>query len=57
VLFNGAKAEAVFQQILPSLDETQRSAISMERLPSTSPAHASLSFEQKLAAWRAAFSA
>jgi len=57
VLFNGAKAEAVFQQILPSLDETQRSAISMERLPSTSTAHASLSFEQKLAAWRAAFSA
>jgi hypoxanthine-DNA glycosylase len=57
VFFNGAKAESVFQQILPSLDEAQRLAISTQRLPSTSPAHASLSFEQKLAAWQTAFSA
>jgi hypoxanthine-DNA glycosylase len=55
VFFNGAKAETVFQQILPSLDESQRLAISTQRLPSTSPAHAALTFEQKLVQWKAAF--
>jgi hypoxanthine-DNA glycosylase len=46
VAFNGAaaaKAEAVF---------TER-GFSLYRLPSTSPAHAVLSFEAKLARWRA----
>jgi G:T/U-mismatch repair DNA glycosylase len=31
--------------------------VSVMRLPSTSPANASWSFERKLAAWRAAFEA
>ena len=50
LIFNGIKAETVFKQELPSLN------ISMQRLPSTSPAHAALSFEKKLDAWREALS-
>ena len=50
VLFNGAKAEASFRRhVLPSVDRPMRYA----RLPSTSPAHASVPFEKKLEAWRA----
>jgi hypoxanthine-DNA glycosylase len=51
VYFNGAKAEQCFRkyvtgkQVLP-----QQSYI---RLPSTSPAHASLCYEEKLTAWHA----
>ncbi len=52
VCFNGAKAEQSFRkhvlgkQTLPDLHYT--------RLPSTSPAHAGMRYEEKLAAWRAA---
>jgi hypoxanthine-DNA glycosylase len=50
VFFNGAKAEACFKQhVLP---EVGTGSITYVRLPSTSPAHASVSFEQKLQAWR-----
>lgn len=50
VFFNGAKAEACFRKhIAPSLATT---SLRCMRLPSTSPAHAALSFERKLAAWR-----
>lgn len=52
VFFNGTKAEAAFwRYVLPQLE---RDAIELEttRLPSTSPAHASLRFKQKLASWR-----
>ena len=50
VFFNGAKAEACFKQhVLPQLDAA---ALRFGRLPSTSPAHAALSFRQKLSAWR-----
>jgi len=52
ICFNGAKAESIFvKRVLPGLDE-QAVAISRERLPSSSPAHASMNFEQKKAAWR-----
>lgn len=51
VCFNGAEAEKSFNRyVLPTLS---RSAICCVRLPSTSPAHAGLSFEQKLLEWRA----
>ena len=51
--FNGSLAAQVYRRrVLP---EVQMIApyLSHERLPSTSPAMAALSFEQKLAAWRA----
>ena len=49
VYFNGAKAETCFRRsVLPSLGENPRP---LHRLPSTSPAHAGLRFEDKVAAW------
>lgn len=51
VFFNGAKAEAAYRRyVRPSLGGAARD-IGGLRLPSTSPAHASLSFEQKRRAW------
>jgi len=51
VFFNGAKAEHAYRKfVLPNGEEDGRI---YRRLPSTSPAHAAMSFEQKLAAWRA----
>jgi hypoxanthine-DNA glycosylase len=50
VYFNGTTAEQCYQRrVLPLLPADPRV---YERLPSTSPAHAALSFEEKLAAWR-----
>ena len=51
IFFNGAKAEEYFMRHV--LKNINHNAISFRRLPSTSPAHASMSFAQKLAAWRA----
>jgi TDG/mug DNA glycosylase family protein len=52
VFFNGAKAESAYRQyVLPTVSTPM--PISYTRLPSTSPAHASLSYEQKLQVWRA----
>lgn len=47
VYFNGAKAEASFKRHIVKLPD-----LTYQRLPSTSPAHATLSFMQKLEAWR-----
>jgi TDG/mug DNA glycosylase family protein len=53
ICFNGAKAEQSFgRYALPVLGAAARE-VAYYRLPSTSPAHASLSFAKKLAAWRA----
>ena len=50
VYFNGTTAEQCYRRrVLPLLPADPRV---YERLPSTSPAHAALSFEEKLAAWR-----
>ena len=50
VFFNGAAAEAAFRRhVLPQL---AGGGPAMARLPSTSPANASFSFERKLAAWQ-----
>lgn len=50
VFFNGAKAEASFKRhVLPAM----KVGLRYTRLPSTSPAHASLPYRRKLAAWRA----
>lgn len=49
VYFNGSKAEMVFRRrALPSLPNTRHV---FTRLPSTSPAHASMPFAAKLEAW------
>ncbi len=51
VFFNGAKAEACFKRhVALGVDN---GSIRYARLPSTSPAHASMSFDKKLDAWRA----
>ena len=57
VLFNGAAAATLFERhVLPVLDRAgpARPALERLRLPSTSPANASMSREEKAAAWRAA---
>ena len=52
ICFNGAKAEEIFRKhVLPRLPNDQ-AQLSLIRLPSTSPAHAALSFEEKVARWR-----
>jgi hypoxanthine-DNA glycosylase len=52
VFFNGAKAESVYlKHVLPKLDGAA-GRLKLHRLPSTSPAHASISLEQKKNAWR-----
>ena len=51
VFFNGAKAEEVYRRhVLPELAEPARS-LALRRLPSTSPANAGMSLEQKREAW------
>ncbi|HEY0665958.1 MAG TPA: DNA-deoxyinosine glycosylase [Gallionella sp.] len=51
VYFNGAMAEQCFHKyVLPTLGHP---ALHFQRLPSTSPANASMSYEQKRDAWRA----
>jgi hypoxanthine-DNA glycosylase len=50
VFFNGAKAEASYRR---HVGPQAGGPIRYARLPSTSPAHASLSIARKLAAWRA----
>ena len=50
VFFNGSTAEAVYlKRVLPSVSSLP---LQYTRLPSTSPAHAALSYREKLAAWR-----
>jgi hypoxanthine-DNA glycosylase len=52
VYFNGAKAEAVYRRrVLPELAGAA-AGLPLARLPSTSPAHASLDLAGKTAAWR-----
>ena len=51
VFFNGRKAEQIYtRRVLPQL-AVRPNAIAYHSLPSTSPAMAALSFEQKLSQW------
>ena len=52
VFFNGAKAEEAWRRHVEPHLALER-ALRFERLPSTSPAHASRTWEAKLACWRA----
>lgn len=52
IFFNGSKAEQAFRRYVAPTLAAIRPDLRCQRLPSTSPAHAARSFEQKLAAWR-----
>lgn len=53
VFFNGRKAEEIFRRkVLPTLGE-ESADIRFECLPSTSPAHAGMTFAKKLDKWKA----
>lgn len=54
VLFNGAKAETSYRRLAPPLATF---GVRSQRLPSTSPANASVAPAAKLAAWREALQA
>ncbi|MFO1320958.1 MAG: DNA-deoxyinosine glycosylase [Burkholderiales bacterium] len=52
IFFNGATAAALYRRlVLPRLSDPHRH-LETRTLPSTSPAHARLSYEAKLDAWR-----
>lgn len=53
ICFNGATAETCFRRHLAPATFSGR-ALELIRLPSTSPAHARMTFTAKLAAWHAA---
>ena len=50
IFFNGAIAEKYFHQLVQKLLESRQ--LQYQRLPSTSPANASMSYNQKLNAWK-----
>lgn len=53
IFFNGGKAEAEFlKRVKPVLPPEMTTSLALARLPSTSPAMASLSLSQKCAAWQ-----
>ncbi|MDD2761520.1 MAG: DNA-deoxyinosine glycosylase [Methylomonas sp.] len=55
VFFNGAASEQAFRRlVLPNLNDF---TLHYQRLPSTSPAHAALSYPQKREHWRAVIEA
>lgn len=58
VFFNGDKARLLFKKhIAPKLDDETQARVRTQRLPSTSPANASISREKKLACWSDALGA
>jgi len=54
IAFNGAAAENLFRRHVAKSCGDLLDGVELVRLPSTSPAHAAMTLEQKLAAWRAA---
>lgn len=52
VCFNGQKAASLYRQLVVPQLPAEFAAIEQQVLPSTSPAHAALSFERKLERWR-----
>jgi TDG/mug DNA glycosylase family protein len=51
VFFNGTMAEKYFHKLVQKLPESRQ--LQYQRLPSTSPANASMTYHQKLNAWKA----
>jgi TDG/mug DNA glycosylase family protein len=57
IFFNGATAEKEFmRRVLPTLSQNIKARLFLKRLPSTSPAHATLRVEQKIKEWSALIS-
>jgi TDG/mug DNA glycosylase family protein len=54
ICFNGSKAAELYRRKVVPLLAPPLAALETRRLPSTSPAHASLRFEEKLEHWSAA---
>jgi len=53
VFFNGRAAETLYRRLVAPTDPARGRPMACHLLPSTSPAHAALDFEAKLARWRA----
>ena len=51
VCFNGKKAARIFEDLILKRHPELQQGLTLETLPSTSPAYASMSFEEKLAKW------
>lgn len=51
ILFNGAKAEELFRRHVLSAHSVPQQKLAYHRLPSTSPAHAVMTLEQKMDVW------
>ena len=51
VFFNGAMAEVLYKKYVYPLLPAEYNALNYARLPSTSPAYAAMSYQDKLAAW------
>ncbi len=52
VFFNGAKAEQLFNKNVLNMLEEDHIDLSYYKLPSTSPAHAAMTMQQKLLKWQ-----
>lgn len=55
VIFNGGTAERLYNKYNFSSDLIENRNLQYHRLPSTSPAYASISFQDKLVQWRKVF--
>jgi TDG/mug DNA glycosylase family protein len=53
IFFNGAAAERLYLALARPTLPASAAGIATKRLPSTSPAHAGIRFDEKLSAWRA----
>jgi TDG/mug DNA glycosylase family protein len=53
IFFNGQKSAQLFQLLAKKNIESQENVLSYVSLPSTSPAHAAMSFKEKLVRWTA----
>jgi len=53
VFFNGQKAASIYRRVMRAKPEEESARLRYAALPSTSPAHAGLSYQKKLQAWRA----
>jgi len=51
IFFNGQKAASLFERLVVKKIDGLTEGLSLMVLPSTSPAHASMSFEEKLRQW------